>query len=181
KIHFRGKEDDFKAIEFDFEKKCPALIQYINGPERDQLEDEEWVIDLDFATVKSFFDPVIENIINLITLQLSKCSDCSLMFLVGGFSESKYLQHRIKEEFGDKVKIAIPPNPAASVLKGACLYGLDMKTVATRVLKWSYGVLVSEQAGDPLSRKDSNGRIDKFSLLASKATEADVDKEFSAQ
>ncbi|RIB26528.1 hypothetical protein C2G38_2138261 [Gigaspora rosea] len=181
KIPFSGKEDDFKIIEFDIEKKCPALIQYINDPERYQLEDDEWIVDLDFATVKSFFDPVIKKIINLITLQLSNCSDCSLLFLVGGFSESKYLQHRIKEEFGGKVKISIPPNPAAAVLKGACEYGLDMKTVATRVLKWSYGFLLSEfwQAGDPISRKDSNGRIDKFSLLASKGTEVDVNKEFS--
>ncbi|KAF0384494.1 actin-like ATPase domain-containing protein [Gigaspora margarita] len=183
KIPFSGKENDFKIIEFDIEKKCPALIQYINDPERDQLENDEWIIDLDFATVKSFFDPVIEKIIKLITLQLSNCSDCSLMFLVGGFSQSKYLQHRIKEEFVDKVKISIPPNPAAAILRGACLYGIDMKTVATRVLKWSYGVLVSEvwQAGDPISRKDSNGRIDKFSLLASKGTEVDVEKEFSAE
>ncbi|KAF0368599.1 actin-like ATPase domain-containing protein [Gigaspora margarita] len=183
KIPFSGKENDFKIIEFDIEKKCPALIQYINGPERDQLEDDEWIVDLDFATVKSFFDPVIKKIINLITLQLSNCPDCSLLFLVGGFSESKYLQHRIKEEFGDKVKISIPPNPAAAVLKGACEYGLDMKTVATRVLKWSYGVMVSKewQANDPKSRKDPNGRIDKFRLMASKGTEVDVKKEFSIE
>ncbi|CAG8774918.1 3158_t:CDS:10, partial [Gigaspora margarita] len=176
KIPFSGKEDNFKIIEFDIEKKCPALIQYINDPERDQLEDDEWIVDLDFATVKSFFDPVIKKIINLITLQLSNCSDCSLLFLVGGFSESKYLQHRIKEEF-------VPPNPAAAVLKGACEYGLDMKTVATRVLKWSYGVKLSEvlQADDPISRKDSNGRIIKFRLMASKGTEMDVKKEFSIE
>ncbi|CAG8591350.1 438_t:CDS:2, partial [Scutellospora calospora] len=64
---------------------------------------------------------------------------------------------------------------------GACEYGLDMKTVATRVLKWSYGIKVSKvwKDGDPLSRKDSNGRIDKFFLMARKGTEVDAEKEFS--
>ncbi|CAG8592603.1 16635_t:CDS:2, partial [Racocetra fulgida] len=128
KIPFSGRKDGFKTIEFDIEKKCPALIQYITGSERDNLEDDEWLIDLDFDTVKSFFDPVIRKVLRLIALQLSKCPDCSVLFLVGGFGESRYLQHRIKEEFGNQ---------------------------------------------------DSNGRIDKFYLLASKGTEVDVEKEFS--
>ncbi|CAG8614110.1 5437_t:CDS:2, partial [Racocetra persica] len=181
KLPFSGKKDGFKIIEFDIEKKCPALIQYITGLERDNLEDDEWVIDLDFDTVKSFFDPVIRRILRLIALQLSKCPDCSVLFLVGGFGESRYLQHRIKEEFGNQVKIAIPPNPSTAILRGACEYGLDTKTVATRVLKWSYGVMVSKlwEVSDPASRMDSNGRIDKFYLLASKGTEVDVEKEFS--
>ncbi|KAF0428017.1 actin-like ATPase domain-containing protein [Gigaspora margarita] len=143
KIPFNGKKDDFKIIDFDIEKKCPALIQYINGSEKDQLENDEWVIELDYDTVQSFFDPIIRKITRLITLQLSKCSNCSVLFLVGGFGESRYLQQRIKEEFGNQVKIAIPPNPSAAILMGACEYGLDMKAVATRVLKWSYGVMIS--------------------------------------
>ncbi|CAJ0908443.1 889_t:CDS:2 [Entrophospora sp. SA101] len=108
KIPFTGEKSKFKTIELDIEKKCPALKQYVTGSERDQLSDEdEWVIDLDFDTVKSFFDPVINKILRLIEKQLSKCSDCSMMFLVGGFSESKYLQSSIKQKFGDKLDILI--------------------------------------------------------------------------
>ncbi|CAG8657950.1 14363_t:CDS:2, partial [Cetraspora pellucida] len=181
KIPFSGKKNDFKTIEFDIEKKCPALTQYVTGSERDNLEEDEWIIDIDFDTVESFFDPVIRKVLRLISLQLSKCRDCSVLFLVGGFGESRYLQHRIKQEFGNQVTIAIPPNPSTAILRGACEYGLDTKTIATRVLKWSYGVLVSKlwEVGDPISRMDSNGRIDKFYLLASKGTEVDVEKEFS--
>ncbi|CAG8524157.1 21317_t:CDS:2 [Gigaspora rosea] len=181
KIPFNGKENDFKIIEFDIEKKCPALIKYINDPEREQLENDEWIIEINFEMVKAFFDPAINKIIRLITYQLSKCPHCSVLFLVGGFGESRYLQQIIKEEFGDKVKISIPPNPAAAILKGACEYGIDMRIIASRVLKWSYGVMVYNvwQGNDPLSRMESNGRIKKFHLLACKGTEVDVDKEFS--
>ncbi|CAG8834605.1 36748_t:CDS:2, partial [Racocetra persica] len=168
-------------IELDIEKKCPALKQYITGSEKSKLEEEEWIIDLDFDTVKSMFDPVIAKILRLIGDQLSKCSDCSVLFLVGGFGESKYLQHRIKERFENQVMVAIPPNPSAAIVTGACEYGLDMKIVTTRVLKWTYGVQVSPlwKTGDPLSRKGSDGRIDKFLLLARKGTEVDVNEEFS--
>ncbi|CAJ0765055.1 20494_t:CDS:2, partial [Entrophospora sp. SA101] len=118
----------------------------------------------------------------MIEIQLSKCSDCSVMFLVGGFSESKYLQSRIKQKFGDKLEIAIPPNPITAIVKGACEYGLDRKIISTRVLLWSYGVEISDewQTDDPLSRKTINGRIYKFDLMAKKGTEVDVNKEFSS-
>ncbi|CAJ0749917.1 24800_t:CDS:2, partial [Entrophospora sp. SA101] len=122
KIPFTGEKSQFKTIELDIEKKCPALKQYVTGSERDQLSDEdEWVIDLDFDTVKSFFDPVINKILKLIEIQLSKCSDCSMMFLVGEFSESKYLQSRIKQRFGDRLKIA-------SMLADLCFFLKKIKT-----------------------------------------------------
>ncbi|CAG8761643.1 16638_t:CDS:2 [Cetraspora pellucida] len=181
KIPFTGERSEFEDIELDIEKKCPALSQYITGPEKNRLDEEEWIIDLDFDTVKSFFDPVIAKILRLIGVQLSMTPSCSVLFLVGGFGESKYLQSRIKERFEGQVTVAIPPNPATAIVTGACEYGLDMKTVTTRVLKWTYGVQTSKlwKTGDPLSRKGSDGRIEKFLLLARKGTEVDVNEEFS--
>nr|CAG8460612.1 7376_t:CDS:10 [Entrophospora candida] len=182
KIPFTGEKSKFKTIGLDIEKKYPALKQYVTGSERDQLSDEdEWVIDLDFDTVKSFFDPVINKILRLIEIQLSKYSDCSMMFLVGEFSESKYLQSRIKQRFGDRLKIAIPPNPATAIVRGACEYGLDMKIVSTKVLKWTYGIRLSHewQAGDLSSRKTTDDQIYKFSFMARKETESDAGMEFS--
>ncbi|GES84968.1 hypothetical protein GLOIN_2v1702288 [Rhizophagus clarus] len=181
KIPFTGEESDFETFEWDIERKCPALKKYVTGSEKNELRKNDWIIDLDFKTVKGFFDPVIDKILKLIKDQLKKCPDCSVMFLVGGFSESKYLQTKVKQTFGDKIKIAVPPRPVIAVVSGACEYGLDTKAVSTRVLKWTYGVLVSPkwQPGDPLSRKNSFGRIDKFYLMAKKEVQVDVDKEFS--
>ncbi|CAJ0641576.1 713_t:CDS:2 [Entrophospora sp. SA101] len=89
KIPFTGEKSKFKDIELDIQRKCPAIMQYVTGSEREQLSDEdEWIIDFDFDTVKSFFDPVINKILRLIEIQLSKCPDCSVMFLVGGFTAS---------------------------------------------------------------------------------------------
>lgn len=106
KIPFTGEKSDFETIEWDIDRKCPALKKYVTGSERDQLSEDDWVIDLNFRTVKSFFDPVINKILGLIEQQLEKCSNCSVMFLVGGFSESRYLQNRIKQKFGHNISIA---------------------------------------------------------------------------
>ncbi|CAG8675854.1 9753_t:CDS:2, partial [Funneliformis mosseae] len=119
-----GRKSKFKDIELYIEKKCLAIKQYVTGPEREQLSEvDEWLIDLDFDTMFELFGVV----------------------LVGGFSESKYVQYRNKEKFGNILEISIPPSPAAAIVRGACEYGLDMKTVTTRVLKWTYGVEVSEK------------------------------------
>src|SRR5437764_3722154 len=91
--------------------------------------------------MKLFFDPVIQKIKNLINGQLNKIDDCSAMFLVGGFSESKYLQIEIKNEFRGQVSnISVPRHPALSVVKGAVEYGLDIKCIKNRVAKSTYGV-----------------------------------------
>ncbi|CAG8657762.1 272_t:CDS:2, partial [Cetraspora pellucida] len=55
-------------------------------------------------------------------------------------NESKYLQSKIKQTFGNIYKIATSPNPVATVVCGAVQYGLDMNNIKTRVLKWTYGI-----------------------------------------
>ncbi len=68
------------------------------------LEETEWLIKLDLKTVKSMFDPTVERILRMIDAQLDNSREtCSAMFLVGGFSQSKYLQKRIKERFHERV------------------------------------------------------------------------------
>lgn len=115
---FTGIKEDYKSFELDLESICPALIQYITGAIKAELEYNEWVIELDFETVKSFFDPIIGKILRSIWDHLNCNKDCSVMFLVGEFSESKYLQRRIKEEFSMQFKyICIPPSPSLAIVR----------------------------------------------------------------
>ncbi|PKC57608.1 hypothetical protein RhiirA1_446129 [Rhizophagus irregularis] len=181
KIPFTGDKAEFKTYELDIDRKCPAVKKYVTGTQRDELIVNDWIIDLDFETVKSFFDKVIESILTLIEQQLKKCTSCSVMFLVGGFSESKYFQSRVKQNFESQIKIAVPPRPVIAVVNGACEYGLNMKSISTRVLKWTYGVEIAPkwQASDPPDRKMSNGRIKKFSLMVKKGTEVNATDEYS--
>jgi hypothetical protein len=118
KIPFAGNDKDVQhSIELDV--LLPELKRYVKEGEKKKLDDSEWVIEINFKDIKNMFDPVIDKIISLIRGQLDKSGKkCSAIFLVGGFSESKYLQYRIRNEFYNIPNISVPPHPVTSVVKG---------------------------------------------------------------
>ncbi|GBC10508.1 hypothetical protein RclHR1_00970009 [Rhizophagus clarus] len=91
------------------------------------------------------------------------------MFLVGGFSESKYLQQRIRQEFQNQVNnISVQIN-----LNSKCV-------ISSRVLKHTYGIKVRNywMEGDPIERKIQGGRIDRFHCIAKRGIQVNVNDEF---
>ncbi|PKY52287.1 actin-like ATPase domain-containing protein [Rhizophagus irregularis] len=188
KFHFTGNRNDFDSFEFDIEEICPVLKQYCKKDIKEKMEDNDWIIDINFEDIKSMFDPVVGKIIRLIRGQLdSSKNKCSAIFLVGGFSESKYLQLRVKEEFGKLVpSIIVPKQPIAAIVRGACDYGLEMSTIVDRTLKYTYGIKSNRdwRFGDPIDRKknvggNDNPRIEIFSPLVTRGTNVEVNQEFS--
>ncbi|GBB94068.1 hypothetical protein RclHR1_22870002 [Rhizophagus clarus] len=178
KLPFNGQKDDFKPFDLDLEEYCPVIKQYVKGSELDQMEEVEWVIELKFEDVKRMFDPIVAKVLCLIRTQLNANKNCKAMFLVGGFSESKYLQARVRKEYGQKIKnISVPLNPMAAIVQGAVRFGLRKEVVATRVLKWTYGTDVARrwERGDPINRILPGGIIVEFSKLAVKGEIVPVD------
>jgi hypothetical protein len=119
KLLFTGIKQDYKTFELDLDEVCPVIKQYVSDDKREQLEEDEWIVELTFEDVKKMFDPVVKKIIKLVRDQLERGGAISAMFLVGGFSESKYLQNRIREEFSNAVKnISVPSQPMAAIVRG---------------------------------------------------------------
>ncbi|CAB5192644.1 unnamed protein product [Rhizophagus irregularis] len=194
KIPFTGDQSEYRPYELDIQECAPNLLQYVNEETRFKMEENEWLVEIDYDDVKAMFDPVVNKIIRLIHLQLSNAREkCSTMFLVGGFSESKYLQKRIREEFQHRVKnISVPIHPTAATLRGATLYGLSLKNsvdnfdsfhyvISSRILKYTYGIKVRNywMEGDPIERKIRDGRIDRFHCLARRGVQVDINEEFT--
>ncbi|RIA82056.1 hypothetical protein C1645_809790 [Glomus cerebriforme] len=199
KLPFTGDDPDF-YYEMDLDEVCPILLQYVSEEVKEKLEEDENLIKFDFETIKSMFDPIIERIINMIKMQLDnsreKRSVPSIMFLVGGFSESKYLQKRIKEEFQDQVdNISVPPSPTAAISRGAAIYGLDFSEdksisksiIGSRVLKHTYGINVLRPwvRGDPTDKIVPSifygVAILGFHCIAKRGTVAKIDDEFPTE
>jgi molecular chaperone DnaK (HSP70) len=184
KFHFTGNQNDYNPFEFDIEEICPVLKQYCKADVKEKMEENDWIIDINFEDLKSMFDPVIGKIIRLIRGQINSSKDkCSAIFLVGGFSESKYLQMRVKEEFGKLVPpIIVPKQPIAAIVRGACDYGLKMSTIVDRTLKYTYGIQIGRtwKEGDPPSQKVPHiyNYTYTFDRLVIRGTKVGVDQEF---
>ncbi|CAG8780488.1 15451_t:CDS:2, partial [Cetraspora pellucida] len=177
KSPFTGDPSTFESVEFDLEKFFPNIKTAVTGKEKEFMEKEEWLIEPKFEDVKEMFDPVIAKIITLIYGQLNACRNCSAMFLVGGFSESEYLQMRIKEEFKQKVNtISVPTQPITAILKGAVKFGLKEDIILDRVLKWTYGTPTVRkwEFTDPEDRILSGGLIKTFQTLVTKGTQISI-------
>ncbi|RGB26393.1 hypothetical protein C1646_800615 [Rhizophagus diaphanus] len=178
KMKFTGDPLEFETLDWELDEMCPILKQYCKGDYLSHMEDVDWNVKLKFKDVRAMFDPVIDKIVKLIHEQLRMNKNCSALILVGGFSESKYLQSRIKKEFSSKVKlISIPPQPVTSIIKGAVQYGLREEVVFSRVLKWTYGTDITRKwrQGDPLNRRRPDDRIVVFEKLAERGKQMPVD------
>ncbi len=61
--------------------------------------------------------------------------------MVGGFSESPYLKNEILKKFEDSnIQVLVPRSPQISVVRGACLYGLNPRSITSRIAKKTYGI-----------------------------------------
>ncbi|CAG8445733.1 2539_t:CDS:2 [Rhizophagus irregularis] len=96
---------------------------------------------------------------------------------LGEFSESKYLQMRVKEEFGKLVSsIIIPKQPIAAIVRGACDY-----TVKPLYNDMSEHTILSRRRPDR-QKKNFKGndktKITKFHRFVTRGTKVGIDEEF---
>ena len=103
-------------------------------------------IDLSNDLMISFFEPLIKKIIDKVKELLEETKKKvgyypKFIFLVGGFGESPYLRQTIKKEFeSEELIILIPKRPLVSVVRGACMFGLNPFSIASRIAKKTYGI-----------------------------------------
>ncbi|GAA5942528.1 Hsp70 family protein [Sporobolomyces koalae] len=76
------------------------------------------------------FDPVIEQVIDLLSAQIAKIGQTPLdaIILVGGFAASEYLYTRVRQAFGAIVPVIVRPQDCdTATLRGAARYGLGLR------------------------------------------------------
>ncbi|CAB4375389.1 unnamed protein product [Rhizophagus irregularis] len=179
KIPFTGQQADFKSYDIDLDD-YKLIKQYVTGEEKNRLEESDWSIEIEFEDIKAMFDPIIGRIIRLIRGQLEKRNKkCSALMLTGGFGESRYLQARIRQEFGKIVpNISVPIHPIIAIIKGGVQFGLQEEKVVNRVLKRTYGTDIARasQPDDPASEKFPNGLTIIFDALAKRGEQVPANK-----
>ena len=116
----------------------------------DDDDGDEYVFPTD--VVKSFFDAVIDKIKALIANQLEATPGISVVFLVGGFAESAYLQDTLKASFQtlDRTVVTVP-KASESILIGAVMIGLLPNTFESRCMRTTYGISTADNFGGHFS------------------------------
>ena len=104
------------------------------------------IVELPPTLMKSFFQPLFENIMSKVESLLEQAYEklgykAKFIFMVGGFSESPYLKAEIKKRFeNENLQVLVPRRPQVSVIRGACMYGLNPRTITSRIAKKTYGI-----------------------------------------
>jgi len=108
-----------------------------------QYEAKKCKLRVDYDILRRLFEKsctqTINHVRNLFRQPMIKDVDTILM--VGGFSESPILQHRMKTAFSNK-RIIIPEAAGLAVLKGAVMFGHDPLVIQSRIARCSYGISV---------------------------------------
>jgi hypothetical protein len=87
------------------------------------------------------FDQIKAKVKELLVAATEKGSPVNFVFMVGGFSESPYLKSEIKKTFeAENLFVLVPKRPQVSVIRGACLFGLNPRSITSRISKMTYGI-----------------------------------------
>lgn len=125
-----------KMVESHNSKNPPEFALRVKGSSN---------VELPAALMTSFFQPLFENIKSkvkqLIQQAESKKETVDFIFMVGGFSESPFLKNEIVQRFEtEKLQVLVPRRPQVSVIRGACMYGLNPRSITSRIAKKTYGI-----------------------------------------
>ena len=102
-------------------------------------------VDLPVLLMTSFYAPLFASITQkvkeLLEAAKAKKAPVNFIFMVGGFSESPYLKSEVKKAFEThELQVLVPRRPQVSVIRGACMFGLNPRSINSRISKKTYGI-----------------------------------------
>lgn len=120
------------------------------SPYKDRVEFKLGKMFISVDLAKDIFNTAVMKVVDKTSDMLKEVSDIKALVLVGGFSESPYLQRVMKDKFDQKIlfgrsrgtqlHVVSPEEPASAVIKGAIVYGHQPKAIDSRVCRYSYGI-----------------------------------------
>ncbi|CAI7603384.1 unnamed protein product [Penicillium crustosum] len=148
---YTGPLDDNEICELGYWIPVPGVSGISN------VDLSEGHLYLDGEQVKGIFDPIIEQIKDLVTEQRMSVKEAGFstkaIILVGGLGASEYLFKRLQAA-SDGIQVMQPPN----ALRGAVIRGQEGNQVESRIARCSYGVDISVRFDTKVHRADENLR-----------------------
>jgi hypothetical protein len=155
KRKFMPGEDERSRLQLSYLSEYlnnKKLVELVNKYNQNKSKDEQLkqkgnsCIDLPPKLMISFFKPLFDKITNKVGELLEETKKKvgyypKFIFMVGGFSESPFLKNEIKRLFEkNDITVLVPKRPQISVIRGACMYGLNPRLITSRIAKKTYGI-----------------------------------------
>ncbi|KAE9368265.1 actin-like ATPase domain-containing protein [Stipitochalara longipes BDJ] len=147
-VEFERQKRNFRAAEGQSSFEIENMD--MDAPDSDIFDSDEGIVKLSRSDMQSLFDPVMDDVIKLVSQQAEvgeKMSGRKLdrLILVGGFGDSDYLHSKLKTwclSHGN-IQLTCPEDCQSAIVRGAALRGLEGTRpdvfFAKRHYGWSWG------------------------------------------
>ncbi|KAL1390091.1 hsp70-like protein [Phyllosticta capitalensis] len=117
----------------------------------DLYDRKESTVSFPWKVMQSFFDPVVNKILELVKKQVREAKkksglNINRIVLVGGFGDSRYVNRRLRywcQSQDPKIKLLSPPDCQGAIMKGAVIRGLEGLKPNVRISRHHYGFGIS--------------------------------------
>ena len=120
---------------------CTDITEYIDSTTyRRQVSVVRDKLKMEAGIIQEMFRPIVNDIIRQVgcLLKTKQTYEIKNIIMVGGLSESEYVQKSIQTAFPD-INVMIPEDPELAVMKGAVLFGFNPSVITARVAMLTYG------------------------------------------
>ncbi|KAH3769786.1 heat shock 70 kDa protein 12A-like [Dreissena polymorpha] len=148
--------------------------QIKNSPYKSQVQLWFDRLKFDASFISALFAGPVKSIVDQLSTLMSKHSAKPInhIVMVGGFSESPFLQEAVKSAFPG-VNVIVPHDAVLAVLKGAVLFGHNKRKIVSRIARFTYGIASCIEydkdihpAGKVVQQGPRKGRVNRcFSKL----------------
>ncbi|XP_031433644.1 heat shock 70 kDa protein 12A-like [Clupea harengus] len=156
------KEEVFIACHYNLTellKEKQDIFRFFRGVQGVSWSDG--VINISYSKLETLFRESVDKIVQDIRAILLKPEiDIDYILLVGGYASCSILQDEVKRQFGRQCRILCPVDAQLAVAKGAVLFGVNPKIVASRVSALTYGTDIAPPF-DPKKHKVQKRRVNK--------------------
>lgn len=113
------------------------MVRDFNNP---QITLRRGALRMEQDEAMKLFKPVVDKIEEHVTSVVQRINGLKYIIMVGGFSESNYLERRIKTTFEGQLRVIVPHDARLSVVKGAVIFGQDPTSICERRTVHTVGI-----------------------------------------
>ena len=143
KRNFEKDTDLFQRLQNFALKLHVTIAKVITNYNELRWDEEEGGIVIPSVVLAILFIPVIDQIVKIIgdVLKSDNGKSIKSIYMVGGFSESKFLFNEVSNYFSSsQVKVKTTTSPGLSVLFGSVKFGKHCDTIRSRIMPQTLGI-----------------------------------------